>query len=550
MVKFKNIIKILISLMLVLMMTFSFCACDSDDDSSKKDTKKESSKNDDEDDEEETDEDEVEKEDEDEDEDEETSKDEEVNDDDEEIVEEDNKEENKKPEKEEIEEEPKEEDKKPASLNLTGLSVEKINTKNIKGSVSIVTGGVYYRDQDSKKYGVMTFDGKKDTGAIYAMCENEKKYFIVLEQAVTNFDDIDAVNSKILINAEGKQLVGPEYADYKVINDRFVQAFVATQQTPHKAEAVISTSGYYFGNREFNELYYKGVWYIIDLTTGQRVPGATATNTYSVSANDGFIEFYDDAKNQICIDAKGNKIDKTKIRIFTDGSYKVSLGYNVGTIYDKDNNKLFDYNKDTYEPVGFEGDLYYASKYKENNLVYVLLDKTGKKVSAEFDEYFSVYGEFILCDERVYDFNGNKVIDIKAEYMYCDEDFDKAYCLKDNDEYTFITKDGTVIYSGEYDDDIYISGSGFVSYKRVGSEDFYYSYADKDYKIKGSSIGPWMVKEHVDTKNYTYIYDLVDVITGKKLLTGYETINYVKGEDGKKYIYAEKNETYDIYEVK
>lgn len=515
------------------MMSFSFCACDVLDsltgESKKESSKKE--KDDDEDEDEEEEDEEDEKDDEDEDKDAE-------------------KEDDKDAEKEEEEEK----DEKPASSGkLTGLSVEKINTIKTDDSLYSAYGGLYYRDYDSNKYGLMTFDGKKDTGAIYTKCDYEKIYFSVSKQTLTNPDDIPAVNSRILVDAEGKQLIGPEYAMYEVINARFVQAYVVTQQTPHKAEAVVTMYKSEFDNKDLaDQIYYKGVWYVVDVTTGQRVPGVTATNTYGVTANNKYIQFYDDAKNVVIVDTNGNKADRSGMYFFSDGSYRAEPNYGEGAVYDANDNKLFSYKEGDFRPSDLAGEgLYYASKYTDDGTKYVIVDKTGKVVSAEFDEYITVAGDFILCDKKVVDFDGKQIVDIKTENIYFDKYFGKAWCLKDDEEHTFITKDGTVIYQGEYEDEISIDSSNFIAYKKVDSDYMFYSYADKDYTIKGRSVGPWMVA--VESSESTL--DLVDLITGKKLIKDFAGYSCLALDDGTIYVYAQTKsgwETtgYEIYQVK
>lgn len=54
------------------------------------------------------------------------------------------------------------------------LTAEKIATLDMNDkSMSVADGGIYYRSGD--KYGVMSFDGKHDTGAIYSYCIHLRK---------------------------------------------------------------------------------------------------------------------------------------------------------------------------------------------------------------------------------------------------------------------------------------------------------------------------------------------------------------------------------------
>lgn len=55
------------------------------------------------------------------------------------------------------------------------LTAEKIATLDMNEKLmSVADGGIYYRSGD--KYGVMSFDGKYDTGAIYSYCAPKKNF--------------------------------------------------------------------------------------------------------------------------------------------------------------------------------------------------------------------------------------------------------------------------------------------------------------------------------------------------------------------------------------
>ena len=61
--------------------------------------------------------------------------------------------------------------------DLFALESEKIGSTDY--TVHIADSGIYYTDENGK-YGVMTFDGKEDTGAIYDFCAPEGPYYTVV----------------------------------------------------------------------------------------------------------------------------------------------------------------------------------------------------------------------------------------------------------------------------------------------------------------------------------------------------------------------------------
>ena len=387
------------------------------------------------------------------------------------------------------------------------LILEKIGVINSEYSFMVAPGGLYYKD-DNGLYGIMSPEGLYDTGALYYACTDEDKYFKVYTKEVTSMLDYDGLNSVMLLDCRGKQVIPGTYAGYDVINDRFVKAFTASSTGIDSSDSLL----HYYGDDW--DAYYRGEWVVYDLTTGATVPGAAGTDTGYITGYGNYISFYDADDNRIVIDGSGNPLPEDA-RLFDDGSY--SLEGKVGDVYATDGTKLFSYDLTGYIPNGVYGDYYSARMYTEDGTKYAVMDKTGKVVSAEFNDYFDIEGELIFCENKVYNFAGDNVLPGDYSSMYYDEIFGNSWLVRNDDIYTMIDVNGNVYFDGPFDDDHAVYSDEFVAYEKKDSDYYFYSHKDQDYTIKGYSVAPWLVKAPANN----YRYDLVDTMTGEKLLEGY-----------------------------
>lgn len=421
------------------------------------------------------------------------------------------------------------------------FEVQKIGSADINTSY-LSDGGVYYRN-DSGMYGVMSFDGKSDTGAKYEYCNDEENYFVVATDYPDNANDINALNCCGLIDANGKELIPQKYALIKMLNERYAQAYEATASTDNKDEALI-----YFTTKMFSleatddDLLFTGNWFIYDLTTGKIVDGATGTNNYYTYAYGNYIKYRTDDSTEHTINMNGKALPEGA-DLFDNGSYDLD-----GTIYDTNDKKLFDYDAETYTPYAMTEEYYIASSYMSDEPTYVLMDETGKIVSSTFSDSPDVYGDTIFADNILYDFDGNKIIDGTYEYIYFDEITENYLMLRNDDTYTVIEKNGTVVYQGTATDEgLTFDTLNFLIYDRSGETTKFYCFADKDFTIEGQVFDAWLVS-YTDYDNNTAT--LTDVITGDVILDNYEGFDSICIDDCI-YVYAEKADGgIDIYTVK
>lgn len=427
-----------------------------------------------------------------------------------------------------------------------GLKAEKIGSIE-RDSVNTNSGvALTYRDENGK-YGIMSLDGKKDTGAKYTVCDPIESYFQVSDADMTTFTDAASLNCIGVVDASGNEIIPMKYASVNKINERYIRVCEVTEQTENKDEALV-----YYTDKMFSitasddDTFFKGKWYVYDMIAGKMLEGVTGTKPYNIYSNGDFIQYVTDAEEKITINHKGEKLPEDA-DLFENGMYAL-IENNAGVVYDSEGNKLFDYALDGFVPTDSEEEYILASKYDNDVRKYVLLDATGKIVTGEFTDIPDVYGELIHSGEKVYNFKGETIIEGTYKFVNFDEQIGQAWFLRNDKDYTLIKKDGTVLYQGSEDDvtsfDPY---SYFYIKKKVDDKSMYYSLADKDFTLEGSSFAPWLVQ--VTKPNY--IYDIADFISGKTIISGYERYSYVAIPGSCIYVYALKADGgLDIYTVK
>ena len=422
------------------------------------------------------------------------------------------------------------------------LVAEKVGTLNVD-SFSTAEGGVYYKGENGL-WGVLSFNGAIDSGAVYSDVTPKGKYFQVRTATVASADDIANINATTLVDGKGK-VIASGYASFHILNERYVKALQVTERAYSEADTIMSRNRenglcYDFYNDKCD--WYKGNWCVIDLLTGITVPGAAGEYHTTVSASGRYVQFIDLEKNYVKIDDKGQPLPEGA-RLFDDGSYM--LEGKIGEVYNSKGELMFNYDLTGYIPSSVSNGYYVASKYTDGASKYVVMDNQGNVISSEFDKYITIYGEVIHCDNKVYDLQGNCILEGTYESVYFDKMFMQNWILRNDDYYTIIDKDGKVFFNGPEDKEHTVWTSDFMASKKVDGDSYYYSYKDKDYTIKGYHFAPWIVK----TSNSNSLHDLVDTMTGKKLLEGYKDYVSISRNSLAYYVYAKYNGGADVYLV-
>ena len=427
--------------------------------------------------------------------------------------------------------------------DLFALQSEKIGSTDY--TVHIADSGIYYTDENGK-YGVMTFDGKEDTGAIYDFCAPEGPYYTVVSTIPGEAMQPSELNCKGLIDVNGEEIIPAEYASFNVLNDRYVRVYRITGLTADETEALLDNTDNSFSITfaEGNQLY-KGEWQIYDMVSGSIIEGISGTKPSTVTAYGNYIKYTDDDGKQYTVNSEKKELPAGAM-LFDNGFYTLT-NKNKTTLYDTDGNELFTVGKKDHKPVKCEGEYFFAEKSGNAEDKYVYLDKTGAPVSGTFSAEPDFNGNYTVINNKIYDFNGNQVFEDEYKQVYYDDVFGRGYFLRNEDNYTLVKNDSTVIETFTDDDAISISQLGFVVTKREDNGiNHYYSVKDEEYILTGYILDSWLVEREVSSG----IFEIIDVYTGEAILSGYKDYITVPMGDNTMYVYA-KTETgiYDIYTI-
>ena len=391
-------------------------------------------------------------------------------------------------------------------------------------SVSVYEGGFIYTAQDGLR-GIISLDGNDDTGAKYAYCQAEEMYFRVMDEAVTDISDVSAMNNVGLVNSRGQELIPQKYASIDVLNSRFARVceVTGTSSTREGALVYMSASNEMFAGLagpSDEDYFFTGIWYIYDLASGTKVPGATGTQAYVSTAHGNYVTYVTDDQDQFTVHGDGKALPQGASILSNDeyGFYK----YN-SYLYDSQDNKLFKLtNTDGYTVSGTLGDYLYASKYENGASSYVLMDYEGTVISAEFTDLPNVQGNLIKTEDpetnrvNYCDFQNKTVFSAGADEEVTFSDYArKCFFVATDTKLTVYDVNGKKIASvtaGEIRDAIF-------SYYVV-TEDYDHHYlclsTGAFMTTDADDIGPWLLK--AQSENSTY--KVLDAISGAVLLDG------------------------------
>lgn len=436
------------------------------------------------------------------------------------------------------------------STAFSGLKAKKIGTVKLDAdSFESSESGLVYTSGDKK--GIITPDGKSDTGLKYVHCAEASIDYPGYYDFCTSVPKEDQMNFAGLVDNTGKQLLPEKYAGISMLSDRFVRTIVATKEVKNKDDALILPSHGFvpFPHNVDNKLY-TGKWTVYDLEKGKEVPGVDGTKPYDCEVMGNFIQYMDDETDQFIVDFNGKRITDDRT-LYKDGSYLVEdEDGNKGTVYSTDGQKLFSFSAKDYTISDFIGGYYKVCSVKDNVYLYYLIDKKGKKASNAYDNIISVEGNLLSTEDKVYTLDGKEVTKDVGGTITIDEVF-KDVCYVDNDvKYFVLDLDGNVIYSDTKGE---LEHLGFTSGKE-GSDDYnYYSYLKKGFAGVGEPSCDWFLeKEKKDD-----MYELIDLRSGDALLSKtYCDFEYLPDKAHScYYVYAQCESetdgktTFDIYKV-
>lgn len=424
------------------------------------------------------------------------------------------------------------------------LTAEKIGTIDVDHIIT-AEGGLYYKAENGK-FGIMTFDGKNDTGAKYTSCNPRQNYFEVATSENVDVSDASSLNCVGLVDATGKQIVPNEYAAIKIINERYVQVSKVSEKAQNEDEALVFYSSDMFvvaGSPSEDDLLFKGTWYIYDMQAEKLLDGVSGTNKYAINGYGDVVEYVTDDEEQVAMNDKGESLPQDA-NLFDNGFYTIESD-KKGVVYNAHLEELFEYNVDDFKPFATEDEYVLASKYGETT-EYAVMNLQGEVLVKGLKDRPIIYGDLIHSDNKIYKFDGDQVVDGEYTIVYMDECFQSVWLLKNESEFAFIDKQGTILYQGKEDHEYSLNSSYFSVEKVVGDEKTQYCFGDKEFSIKGRNVAPWLIEVSSEDDTDEVVYS----VSGETLVKGYSDYYYASVPKTAIYVYAKTENGFDVYSLK
>lgn len=434
--------------------------------------------------------------------------------------------------------------------SLAPLTAEKVADLTLPEATridSVKENALIYVNNDAK-YGILSLEGH-DTGAVYTYCKYLGNGYFAVSSETPEGSGVEAVNHVGAVDVEGNSVIPEEYASLASLNDRYIKASKATEETDSEDDALIySTDSWISLGPAEGDTLYKGTWCVFDTETKAPLADVTGTKALPVSAQGNWVNYYTDDEEKIFINDKGEPLPDGST-LFRDGSYSVKTE-SGGEVHDTDGNLLFTYKKDGYIPSSLlENGYYTANRYEDGTTSYVLLDRTGQVISAEFTDFITPYGDLFAAGEKMYDISGQDMwgdLAVSADSVNVDDAFGNCWCIRKGDTYKFVTRDGSIIceFTENEDEELYVSND-FYSNKRIDGDYYYYCFKDGDYTIPGQSFDVFTV----EADGVNDLRNIIDTVSGETLLEGYDDYYQTDVEDGY-LIYAQNGSTVEVYQIR
>ncbi len=432
-----------------------------------------------------------------------------------------------------------------------GFTATKTGTLNVDRIVEVCGAAVLYKNEDGK-YGLMTNDGKNDTGARYAFASalQNENLFIVAEKDKSEITDVSSINCYGIIDDKGNEILPMKYADFYFLSERYVQVFEVSGIASDEDSALCSIStSYHSVECDGYRLHCNGSMFIYDIEAGKKLDFITDADPDSFSAKGNYIVYKDAEGNEITVNHKGEFLPEGA-NLFSTGDYFLKDEASIA-VYDSDNKKMFECSTDDYNWIHHSRGKYYVATKTDTNKD-VVLNSEGEIVSVEYDHISAVLGDFVLGKNCVYNFDGDVLVEglTKSSCTYYTPVFHSVvYSISflEGDREVLITKEGAVIFDNEGDSTVGFGRGVFVPSKTIDGKKLYYSFADKDFTLDLFYLSDWLFYE---TDGDTY--HVIDGVTGKTLLSlssGIQLLN-VAVNPSVTYIYERTDSGYDVYAIK
>ncbi len=404
-------------------------------------------------------------------------------------------------------------------------------------------GGCIY-EAENGLYGILSPDFRHDTGAVYAQAQPRGDLFMVTADGSIYAETPESLNRFALVTAQGEELLSAQYADFYVTGD-FVSAMKATERASRSGGALLTYTNLQFlvpeerENTKESAVYFQGEWQVYDLLTMMPVAQASGAAPGKWAAHGKFISWIDARGRYHASTALGGTLPEGA-QLLDSGDYSLTEN-TIATVYTSEGEKLFSYDPQDYT-------LKYVPRYgvyccvgntQNDNRAssFFLLDENGVRPPGNYeskssDASFDMYGNYLFTGTRLY-YNGKLLGSGRtAVGGWLDTDLGRgAYIYSEgrNDEgvkcRTYVYYDAEGAFIAEAEDPLSdLRISGFFIPVDEDEVSKVYVFRTGELVPVVSKVGDWFACVPGEKEGSN---DLIDILTGETLLSGYEAYRYL-----------------------
>ena len=416
----------------------------------------------------------------------------------------------------------------------TRLTITRTHSKTY--SAILVYDGGYIYGKDGR-IGICSLDGSTDTGARYGFATGEGVHFICSDRAEkSDPKDISTLNVYGLVNTQGKELIPQRYAAITVLSQRYAKVTEVTRERsdPEGAQVKLSASN----SSDGAEHYYDGNWYLYDIRTGAKIDNVGGKSPTTLNIRGNIISYTDDQGNAVCINQSSKRIPEGA-QIMSDGTYVLD-----GEVCAASGDVIFRLAEGGFAPyIAIEGtDTYIASRYRDGESSYAVMNRSGELVSVIFKDNINVSGNIIRYKKQLYTFRGEKILEGEFDSVeYTSMLGIDIYILKGGDTLTLLDGALRSIYTGKAEDNIKTNTSHAALSREDNGALSLFCYSRGEYSISATSCG-FLLGYSGKSPDFR----LFDLVSGEALLTGSRALSVsVSGSDV--YVVSKTASGYSFY---
>lgn len=415
-----------------------------------------------------------------------------------------------------------------------------------KGIYTTSSGGIIYVDYNTKKQGIISLDGKQDSGAVYYRVDDVGDYFQVTLEQPSDPQNIDALNKTGLVDGNGKVLIPAEYAviDELTNDGSYFKVIKATERTDSKDDMLVYlTSNMFSTSAAEGDTYYKGVWYIYDVAAGKVVDGISGTKGSNVNVFGDAITYTDDAGQNMKANVRGEAFP-AGAKLVGGGYYCLDTTYGV---YNALGQMMFEYKDGGSLTYDETSGYFIVGKYTNGTNEYKVLDLSGRIVASGLNKCPHVYGQDIMIHDGILcDFAGNQLLSetVDSVMQYGPFWYVRNYTTK---KFYLLNENREVIFTGDGNQGDYFRSVDGIVERETDQGKRFYCFATGNFEYEGNVVG----SGYISVKNDDNTIKLVNTHTGEVVLDGYTRYALdVAKADGAVYIFASNSVGTTVYKVK